>query len=82
MEEAKNYLQRNCLINVNGMAMIRLEKLITYSNLIQLETLLEYVQENSPTSTEVISTIKTEIKDILDGESSEEETKESNPLQY
>ncbi len=81
MREAEKYLQRNAVINISDTVGISLAKLMEYTKLVQLESLLTFVEDNHTESYGLINSIKFEIREILNNEQYENED-ESSPLQY
>lgn len=81
MREAEKFLQRHAVINMSDTVGISLPKLMDYTKLVQLETLLNFVEDNHSDSVGLINSLKFEIREILNSEILEDEN-DSSPLQY
>lgn len=80
MTEAKKYMQRKCVVSQGDIVFIGLKELMEYTKLVQLESVLGFVEDNHPEAHGMINTMKFQIREILNGEVIEEESSKPNPF--
>ncbi len=80
MNNSKEYLRAKSCITDGDIVFIDLTNLMNYTKLVQLETMLDFVETNHPEAYGMINSMKFEIRVIMKDINKEEET--PNTLNY
>lgn len=65
MKKYKKYLQDKCVVSKGDVVFIGLKELMDYTKLVQLESVLEFVEDNHPEAYGMINSLNFEIREIL-----------------
>lgn len=68
MKEAKKYLQSKCVVSQGDIVFIGLKELMEYTKLVQLESILEFIEDNHPEAYGMMNSINFEIREIMEKE--------------
>jgi hypothetical protein len=82
MEKAINYLNDNSSISGNEIVNIDAERLSILIKIIQLETLIEFVQINYPEEIALLHTFQFELKGLLRNEKIKEQLNEEDNISF
>jgi len=82
MEKAINYLNDNSSITGNEIVNIDAERLSILIKIIQLETLIEFVQINYPEEIALLHTFQFELKGLLRNEKIKEQLNEEDNISF
>lgn len=72
MTEAKKYLQSKCVVSSGDIVFVGLKELMEYTKLVQLESVLTFVEDNHPEAHGMINSMKFQIREIKDAQEIEE----------
>lgn len=82
MEKAIKYLEENSSITGNETVNMGLEQLTILIKIVQLETLIEFVQLNFPEELALLHTFQFELKGLLRVEAIKEELNEEDNISF
>jgi len=82
MEKAVNYLNDNSTITGNEIVNIDAERLSILIKIIQLETLIEFVQINYPEEIALLHTFQFELKGLLRNEKIKEQLNDEDNISF
>lgn len=82
MEKAINYLNDNSSITGNEIVNIDAERLSILIKIIQLETLIEFVQINYPEEIALLHTFQFELKGLLRNEKIKEQLNDEDNISF
>jgi len=80
MTEAKKYLQSKCVVSQGDIVFMGLKELMEYTKLVQLESVLTFVEDNHPEAHGMINSMKFQIREIKNNQEIEEESAKGNPF--
>ena len=72
MTEAKKYLQSKCVVSSGDIVFVGLKELMEYTKLVQLESVLTFVEDNHPEAHGMMNSMKFQIREIKDAQEIEE----------
>ncbi len=80
MTEAKKYLQSKCVVSQGDIVFMGLKELMEYTKLVQLESVLTFVEDNHPEAHGMMNSMKFQIREIKNNQEIEEKASKGNPF--